>query len=265
MYARIWPVLCVLWLSCSHDGAGVGDRVGAPGGRVVEPVEPVEPAVDAPVVHAANAANAAPRADTAGSVSSVPADVAARLLTIAGEYRSYGRVDDIMHWAPTDCRAPGLPSLQMSQSGHKGSHGRKLYSLLARDPSAYMRLGTAPSPAGQILVKESWRAESAAREQRAAQLPERGGGAHQAAQVRPYAYDGGQLYRAVAPGPLFIMYQAGDAGDQRTDQGWLYGTVTADGQRVTAGGLIRSCMGCHAKAPHGRLFGPGYRAPAPTP
>jgi hypothetical protein len=34
----------------------------------------------------------------------------------------------------------------------------------------------------------------------------------------------------------------------------VYGTVAADGT-VTGAGRIASCMGCHADAPHERLFG----------
>jgi hypothetical protein len=40
-----------------------------------------------------------------------------------------------------------------------------------------------------------------------------------------------------------------------TDDGWVYGTLTPDGKTVTGVGRLENCMGCHQKAPHGRLFG----------
>jgi hypothetical protein len=40
-----------------------------------------------------------------------------------------------------------------------------------------------------------------------------------------------------------------------TDEGWVYGTVSADGKQVTSAGRVESCMRCHQKAPHDRLFG----------
>lgn len=47
----------------------------------------------------------------------------------------------------------------------------------------------------------------------------------------------------------------GSEGYEDTDDGWIYGTVAADGRTVTSAGKVQSCMGCHLKAPHGRLFG----------
>jgi hypothetical protein len=40
-----------------------------------------------------------------------------------------------------------------------------------------------------------------------------------------------------------------------TDEGWVYGTVTADGKTVTSAGRVASRMKCHQEAPHDRLFG----------
>ena len=42
------------------------------------------------------------------------------------------------------------------------------------------------------------------------------------------------------------------------DSGWVYGTVSSDGQGVTSAGQVRTCMGCHEQAPHDRLFGIDY-------
>lgn len=47
---------------------------------------------------------------------------------------------------------------------------------------------------------------------------------------------------------------ANGTDDAQTDEGWLYYTVSADGQ-VTAAGLVDSCMSCHDMVGQGRLFG----------
>ena len=71
----------------------------------------------------------------------------------------------------------------------------------------------------------------------------------------PFAHDtDGRLYHAVQKKDLFIMYKM-DPKTPGTDEGWVYGTVTADGQRATSAGLVGSCMKCHQQAPHDRLFG----------
>jgi hypothetical protein len=50
------------------------------------------------------------------------------------------------------------------------------------------------------------------------------------------------------------MFKAAEATPD-TDDGWVYATVTADGQ-VTAAGRVASCMSCHdTAATHERLFG----------
>jgi len=48
------------------------------------------------------------------------------------------------------------------------------------------------------------------------------------------------------PADLFVMARGID--------GWVYGTVAADG-RVTSAGEVETCKGCHVDAPHDRLFG----------
>jgi hypothetical protein len=70
----------------------------------------------------------------------------------------------------------------------------------------------------------------------------------------PYARKDGHLYHAKEKGPLFVMFKL-DPATPGTDEGWVYGTVTADGKTVTGVGKIESCMKCHQDAPHDRLFG----------
>lgn len=219
---------------------------------------------------AANAAKAAPADAT---------DVTERLLAIAAEYRSYGRVDDEMRWAPFLCRIPMPASAHLSKSRHASTHGRKLYSLFARDRPGYLSIGKKLASAGQVIVKESWvpqeidakeapslystepvpgapvEKKPSPNEPAIAQI---GTGDH----FHPYARTDGKVYRAKERGPLFIMYKL-EADSPGTDRGWVYGTVSTDGRQVTASGLIRSCMGCHKKAPHGRLFGLGYEGDSP--
>jgi hypothetical protein len=85
-----------------------------------------------------------------------------------------------------------------------------------------------PVPVGQVLVKEAW-------------VPE------------PMK-DKGEAPKAKEKAGLFIMFKL-DPETPDTDEGWVYGTVTADGRTVTSAGRVGSCMGCHKKAPHDRLFG----------
>ena len=213
--------------------------------------------------------------------------IARRLLAIANEYRSYGRVDDEARWAPTDCRMPRPASAHMSKSRHAATHGRKLYSLFARDQMGYLAVANLGAAPGQVIVKESWSAREVAPEDvpkdpfYTESIPLQPAAAEPAANApvnapakpanqplfadgdrfNPYVRDGDTWFRTGERGPLFIMYkptpEEGLAAES-TDLGWVYGTVTADRTQVTAAGRIASCMGCHRKAPHGRLFGLGY-------
>ena len=196
----------------------------------------------------------------------------ARLLEIAKNYRSYGRVDDETRWAPWLCRMP-MPSLaRVSRSEDDATHGEKLYFLFARQRDAYLRVGSgqAAKP-GQVIVKESWHpvelsenADGIAEQlQRRAFLPKESRKlvAHDSGKTFatrgsyvPYAKKDGKLFKADRLAGLFIMFKT-DAEAASTDNGWVYGTVTADGRQVTAAGRIQSCMNCHQEAPHGRLFG----------
>src|SRR5262249_38137306 len=80
----------------------------------------------------------------------------ALLKKTAGEYLAYGRVDDEMRWAPFLCRMPQPATAHVSASKDGDTHGRKLYSLFARDRAAYLRLPDRKiAPAGQVRVKQS--------------------------------------------------------------------------------------------------------------
>jgi hypothetical protein len=64
-----------------------------------------------------------------------------------------------------------------------------------------------------------------------------------------------RLYRPKEKSDLFIMFKL-NPGTPETDEGWVYGIVTADRKKVTSAGRVASCMSCHLEAPHDRLFGP---------
>jgi hypothetical protein len=173
----------------------------------------------------------------------------AKLLGIAGKYKSYVKVDGRMRVAPAPCAAPDFfhPEHRLSRSDDEGTHGRKLYTLYALKcepgPGSYVRQSR-PNDAlepvtRQIIVKESWVAEESKR------------GEHALTDV---VGPGDKRYKPGAKGPLFVMYQT-DPQDPHADDGWVYGTLTPDGKTVTGVGRLENCMKCHEKAPHGRLFG----------
>jgi hypothetical protein len=185
-----------------------------------------------------------------------------RLLEIAKTYKDYGRVDDEARWAPGLCRMPNPAVAQFSESTDDLTHGRKLYSLLARDRNAYLTAGKEkPSAVGQVIVKESWVPEEVtdltAPREVAVDGKDRVLGDH----FLPYATKDGKTYRASKPAGLYIMYKF-DPKTPDTDEGWVYGTITPDGKKVTAAGKLESCMKCHQEAPYDRLFG---LAPAEKP
>ncbi len=174
----------------------------------------------------------------------------ATLRAIAGGYTSWGRVDDQMRWAPTLCAMPRPARARISASSDTGTHGRKLYTLYAKDPAAYgaqKSYTPAPAVAGlesivQVVVKEAFVPVETARPDRSMGM----GG-----ELMP-AEHGGKTYVPGDPLGIYVLFQPKSAAD--TDAGWVYGTVSADLTTVTSAGKVASCMGCHQKLP-GRLFG----------
>lgn len=153
------------------------------------------------------------------------------LLQAASEYKTYGQVDDNFQFAPALCAAPSmLPQKQpkISSSTDASTHGQKIYYLYAKNKLAYMRLRDPNTP--QTIVKESWTPK------------------------KTISSGGVQQLSPDQINALFIMVKL-EGTPSGTDNGWVYGTVTADGHTVTSSGKVQSCMGCHQDAPHGRLFG----------
>jgi cytochrome c553 len=74
----------------------------------------------------------------------------------AGAYASYGRVDDALRAALTDCKVPAPAPPRQSASRDEATHGRKEYYLFAKDRVAYLQAKDTDQPEGQVVVKESW-------------------------------------------------------------------------------------------------------------
>lgn len=178
---------------------------------------------------------------------------AARALAIAAEYKAWGRVDDELRWAPFLCRIPYPGVARPSASEDETTHGRKLYSVFAKNRDAY--------PMGphtdQVVVKESWIAERVEGPDAAynpgAYRPDGGAPGDAGDHFYPFAQSDGGVFRAAAPAGLYIMFKLEPTAPD-TDEGWGYATITNEGV-VTASGRVGSCMTCHEDAPHERLFG----------
>ena len=181
-------------------------------------------------------------------------------------------------WSPLDCRAPIHPSFA-SEAG-SGGHGRKIYTLFVKDILSYaaltgVKVTAQPTPdtpevegMTQVIVKEAWTPHASESWEKSC-TKKRVVGPSSPNFLVPVTMDG-KAYRACESAGLFIMYQPSPSAGidpQATHDGWIYGTVSYEpradpalGQttwkaRVTGSGRIASCMGCHDKAPHGRLFG----------
>lgn len=178
--------------------------------------------------------------------STAPVDAEAQARRIAGDYRSWGRLDGPMKVAPALCSMPPgaiqpgvMPGTFEQSAADDGPHGKKLYRLYARDPAAYRGVESGAPQAHQVLVKEAFEAtpyEMPGPGRAPADVIDTPDGP-----VRPGAYAG-----------LFVMWH--DASDDADEERWTYATLSATGE-VTATGRIESCVACHAAAPHGGLFG----------
>jgi hypothetical protein len=197
-----------------------------------------------------------------GVSAEVQASWEEQLQRVGTEYSSWKRVDEHWRWAPTLCRVP-TPTLHRSQSASGATHGRKLYTLFAKDLDDYFGLTEGPyehanssepvrtvAGVGQVIVKESWIPERVEPDEVPVE-PEEG------EEVLRYAVQGGDAWRGAQRGPLFVMMKL-DPDTPGTDQGWVYGTLDPEGN-VTGSGAMASCMECHAEASNDRLFGPPSR------
>ncbi|QVL30491.1 hypothetical protein KIH39_16715 [Telmatocola sphagniphila] len=191
------------------------------------------------------------------------------LLKAAAEYKSWGRVDDEYRWAPWLCRTPEPGRARVSASKDEATHGQKIYSLFAKNQRDYMNvLPEKSARVGQIVVKESWVPEEITDEKL---KPSKSADFSNVIETKatpqaprewnekddhfyPYAWKGDKVFKAAKQSDLFVMLKL-DPKTEGTDQGWVYGTVSADGKKVNSAGRIESCMKCHVEAKGDRLFG----------
>lgn len=213
--------------------------------------------------------------------------VTSLLLEVAREYKSYARVSDTASWAPELCRSPIREGVLESVSKDDSTHGRKLYFLFARDKSDYDAVGRSSydkekkpfvAAVGQVIVKESFKPVKVTDPKKIPQPPKPETPDPQQRERRGYTPVGPgsdktetielpddhvvganhELFRTGDPAGLFIMAKLADTEKPGTDAGWIYATVSADLKEVTAFGRIASCMECHTKTKHDRLFGPKW-------
>jgi hypothetical protein len=189
---------------------------------------------------------------------------AKKMLNAVKAYEQFGRVDDEARWAPYLCREPLPGRARFSASGDADTHGRKLYSLFAKDRAAFVihNADAKPVAVGQIIVKESWvpeevkgavKQETTSKPIRIKQEGDRLT-YQNSDRFSPYATKDGKTFKATKKAGLFVMMKL-DPKTPETDAGWVYGTIDADVKNVTAIGKIASCMECHVKAKNDRLFG----------
>ncbi len=182
----------------------------------------------------------------------------------AAPYKTWKRVDEQPRVAPTACAMPRRPSLgyiHMSEAA-AAPHGKKLYYLWASNSAAY-RDPDQPMATGFAIVKESYAATPAPAEPGGTvepTAPPSGGASargHAASRdADPPLHDklkvGDAWLTTGAATGLYVMTKVGPG--EGTDEGWIYGTITPAGE-VSSAGRVASCMGCHERAPHDRLFG----------
>lgn len=191
----------------------------------------------------------------------------ARLLDIAQNYESFGRLDTEFRGVPVDCSTIGSDAgrpvkANVSASKDSSTHGRKLYSLFVKEvPGISYTIAGRPNAIGQVVVKEAWNPEEIEDDGRELKPVVRKGKVYRGFGFMgstdaflPYARIDGRLYHAKSKAELFIMYKM-DPNTPGTDNGWVYGTVSPDGKTVTSAGKVQSCMKCHKDAPYDRLFG----------
>ena len=179
----------------------------------------------------------------------MPSQVDARFVpairAAAAHYQSWGRVDERPNVAPLMCDMPrpehyGSKGQVRMSAAEDAPHGQKLYYLWASDRAAYLKTAV---PTGFSIVKESFAARPGTKPREVVMPLD--------APLHDTIDHDGTWLTTGAPKGLYVMAKVGGEG---TDDGWVYGTIAADGV-VTSAGRVATCMGCHEEAPHGRLFG----------
>ena len=213
--------------------------------------------LDEPITPPNDSKEAQPPAASAGASTATELDPRFVPLIAAAfrDYKTWARVDDELRWAPWLCRMPQPGRARMS-AAEDGGHARKLYSVFAKDQHPYPVLRVAapvPQPLGQILVKESYYPELMDKPIPQDELTALQEKPTTADHFNPYVRVGDQVYRASRLAGAYVVLKVAPE-TPGTDAGWVYGTVTPEGE-VTSAGRVASCMGCHVSARHERVFG----------
>ncbi|MDI1442635.1 hypothetical protein [Polyangium sp. 6x1] len=217
-----------------------------------EPVTPANDSQEARTPPAAANPSAAPGPSTEIDPRFVPLVAAA-----FRDYKAWGRADDELRWAPWLCRMPEPGRARMS-GAEDGGHARKLYSVFVKEQHSYPMVHTdapVPQPVGQILVKESYHPELLDKAKTPEDLSYLQEKTMKEDHFNPYARVGDRIYVASRLAGAYVVLKVAP-GTPGTDTGWVYGTVTPEGE-VTSAGRVASCMGCHVSARHERVFGLG--------
>jgi hypothetical protein len=213
-------------------------------------------------------------ATTPGPEECVASSFEGRLLEVARSYESYGLLEEDIRLTTADCTFQPTQYMhgvtwpehqaKVSSSPESSPHGKKLYFLFVKEPRPREgdKTGSTKQPVGQVVVKEAWVPEEVTglkklvgtqSIRRKLKVRRVDGWVERELDFNFYAWQGDRLYHAARKAGLFVLFKT-DPGTPHTDEGWVYGTVTADGKRVTSAGRVESCMGCHQHAPHDRLF-----------
>lgn len=156
--------------------------------------------------------------------------------------------------------------VHLSTSSDTRTHGKKMFFIFARDQfkNTYVDPSKKENSVGQVVVKEAWTPKEIEDNGKPLQKvtrrlpgkPSGNSGSKEEIEYRyvPYVRKEGKLFHAERKAGLFIMFKT-DPATPGTDEGWVYGTVSADGKQVTSAGRLESCMKCHRGALHDRLFG----------
>ncbi len=182
-------------------------------------------------------------------------------LGIAQNYERWMRVDNLLRWAPLSCSLPLLKP-ELSAAGAGTPHARKLYVLYALDAEAYGAKPTAEwwadqqsasaewnaleNQLQQVLVKEAWQPVENTL------APDHVDNPTPFPREHPPIQRDGRWFHAGPRAGLFLIFRPTQP-IAPTDEGWVYATVSPEGE-VTGAGRMASCMECHTRQAD-RLFG----------
>ena len=255
---RASSVFVALLLVACHESA---NDVSASPSTVADATEPEQPTA---AIEQIEQPTAAIEPTEATEAATNDPQWHALVRSIAARYWTWGLVDDQARWAPGLCAMPTPGSARISRSGDPRTHGDKVYVLYAKDPAGYgfppgkpyfsadeqiPGRGRVPPPdpaldrVGQVVVKESF----VPRELQDDHTWHPG-----ELRVLPATKDN-KIYGPGDPLGLYLMAKVDADLSAATDEGWIYATITTEGE-VTSAGRVSSCMGCHERN-EDRLFG----------